>query len=93
MVPKKYTAKVTFAGNSNYLKSTANVKVTVKKAKAKIKAKKKTYKAKKKTKKFKITLKDNKGKPIKKAKVRLIVKYAGNVYYKAVSKKVTIKIK
>ena len=74
LVPKKYTAKVTFAGNSNYLKSTANVKVTVKKAKAKIKAKKKTYKAKKKTKKFKITLKDNKGKPIKKAKVRLIVK-------------------
>ena len=74
LVPKKYTAKVTFAGNSNYLKSTANVKVTVKKAKAKIKAKKKTYKVKKKTKKFKITLKDNKGKPIKKAKVRLIVK-------------------
>ena len=73
LVPKTYTAKVTFAGNTNYLKSTADVKVTVKKAKAKIKAKKKKYKAKKKTKKFTITLKDNKGKPIKKVKVRLIV--------------------
>ncbi|MBR4447889.1 hypothetical protein [Methanobrevibacter sp.] len=74
LVPKTYTAKVTFEGNSNYAKSSADVKVTVKKAKPKIIAKKKTYKAKAKTKKFKITLKDNKGKPIKKAKVRLIVK-------------------
>ncbi len=74
LVPKTYTAKVTFAGNANYDKSTADVKVTVKKAKPKIIAKKKTYKAKKKVKKFTITLKDNKGKPIKKAKVRLIVK-------------------
>ena len=73
LVPKTYTAKVTFEGNTNYLKSTADVKVTVKKAKVKIIAKKKTYKAKKKNKKFKITLKDNKGKPIKKVKVRLIV--------------------
>ena len=74
LVPKTYTAKVTFEGNANYVKSFADVKVTVKKAKPKIIAKKKTYKAKVKTKKFKITLKDNKGKPIKKAKVRLIVK-------------------
>ena len=73
LVPKVYTAKVTFDGNTNYAKSTADVKVTVKKAKPKIIAKKKTYKAKKKTKKFTITLKDNKGKPIKKVKVRLIV--------------------
>ena len=74
LVPKTYTAKVTFAGNTNYAKSSSDVKVTVKKAKPKIIAKKKTYKAKKKVKKFKITLKDNKGKPIKNAKVRLIVK-------------------
>ena len=74
LVPKKYTAKITFAGNANYLKSTADVKVTVKKAKAKIFAKKKTYKANKKSKKFKIKLKDKNGKAIKKVKVRLIVK-------------------
>ena len=74
LAPKAYTAKITFNGNANYYKSTADIKVTVKKAKAKIFAKKKTYKAKKKTKKFKITLKDKNGKAIKKAKVRLIVK-------------------
>ena len=86
LVPKTYTAKVTFAGDSNYKASSADVKVTVKKAKAKIKAKKKTYKAKKKVKKFKITLKDNKGKPIKKAKVRLIVKKIKKTSKKKTSK-------
>ena len=74
LVPKTYAAKITFTGNDKYKASSANAKVTVKKAKPKIIAKKKTYKAKKKVKKFKITLKDNKGKPIKNAKVRLIVK-------------------
>jgi hypothetical protein len=74
LAPKTYTAKITFAGNNNYLGSSADVKVTVNKAKAKIFAKKKTYKAKTKTKKFKITLKDENGKAIKNAKVRLIVK-------------------
>lgn len=73
LVPKAYTAKITFDGNAKYVKSSKDVKVTVKKAKPKIIAKKKTYKAKSKNKKFKVTLKDNKGKPIKKAKVRLIV--------------------
>ena len=73
LVPKTYTTKVTFEGNANYLKSTANVKVTVKKAKPKITAKKKTYKLKSKNKKFTITLKDNKGKAIKKAKVTVKV--------------------
>ena len=71
LTPKTYTAVITFDGNTNYTKTTKNVKVTVKKAKAKIIAKKKTYKAKKKTKKFTITLKDNKGKAIKNAKVTL----------------------
>ena len=70
---KTYAVKITFAGNAKYAPSSKEVKVTVKKAKPKIIAKKKTYRAKKKTKKFTITLKDNKGKPIKKVKVRLIV--------------------
>ncbi len=70
---KTYAVKITFAGNAKYAPSSKEVKITIKKAKPKIIAKKKTYRAKKKTKKFTITLKDNKGKPIKKVKVRLIV--------------------
>ena len=69
MLPKTYTAKITFNGNNNYNLSSASVKVTVKKAKAKITAKKKTFKRKVKTKKYTITLKNNVGKAIKKAKV------------------------
>ena len=72
--PNAYTAKVTFNGNAKYLPTAKDVKVTVKKAKPKITAKKKTYKSKNKKKRFTITLKDNKGKAIKNAKVRLIVK-------------------
>ena len=74
LVPKAYTARITFSGSGTYLASAKSVKVTVNKAKPKIKAKKKTYRAKSKTKKFTITLKDNRGKPIKKAKVTLKVK-------------------
>ena len=74
LAPKTYTAKVTFNGNTNFDKSTKDVKVTVKKATPKITAKKKTFKAKTKTKKYTITLKDNTGKAIKKAKVTLKVK-------------------
>jgi predicted outer membrane repeat protein len=74
LVPNAYVAKITFAGNAIYKESSANVNVAVKKATPKIIAKKKTYKAKAKTKKFTITLKDNTGKPIKKVKVRLMVK-------------------
>ena len=72
--PKTYTAAITYSGNENHTDATSNAKVTVKKAKPKITAKKKTYKSKNKKKKFTITLKDNKGKAIKNAKVRLIVK-------------------
>ncbi|WP_405264930.1 hypothetical protein, partial [Methanobrevibacter sp.] len=72
--PKTYTATITYSGNENHTDATANAKIIVKKAKPKITAKKKTYKSKNKKKKFTITLKDNKGKAIKNAKVRLIVK-------------------
>ena len=71
LAPKAYTAKVTFNGNVKYVHSSKEVKIVIKKAKPKITAKKKTYKAKKKVKKFTITLKDNKGKAIKNAKVTL----------------------
>ena len=74
LVPKKYAARATFNGNAKYLPTAKDVTVTVKKAKPKITAKKKTYKSKNKKKRFTITLKDNKGKAIKNAKVRLIVK-------------------
>ena len=71
--PKTYTAKITFAGNNNYLGSEATAKVVVKKATPKITAKTITFKTTTKTKKYTITLKDNTGKAIKNAKVALKV--------------------
>ena len=93
LAAKSYTAKITFNGDTNYEKSTKDVKVTVKKATPKITAKKKTFKAKTKTKKYTITLKDNNGKAMKKVKVTLKVK--GKTYKaKTNSKgKTTFKIK
>ena len=73
MVPKTYSAKITFAGDDIYTESAAAAKVIVKKAKAKIVAKKKTFKKAKKVKKYTITLKSGK-KPIKKVKVTLKIK-------------------
>jgi hypothetical protein len=66
--------------------------ITIKKASSKIAAKAKSYKAKAKTKKYTITLKNNKGKIIKKAKVTLKIK---NKTYKATTNsqgKATFKI-
>ena len=74
LIPKTYNVKITFPGNSAYVNSTCSVKVTVKKATPKLIAKKKTYKAKTKAKKFTITLKDNKGKAIRNAKVWISIK-------------------
>ena len=72
--PKTYTANITFSGDSNYLKSTKSVKVTVKKAKPKLTAKAKKFKKSKKVKKYTVTLKDNTKRPIKKAKLTLKIK-------------------
>lgn len=74
LAPKAYPVTFSFAGDDEYLASAGSAKVTVKKAKPKITAKKKTFKAKKKVKKYTITLKTNKGKAIKKAKVTIKVK-------------------
>ena len=125
LVPKTYTATVKFAGDSGFSASTLKSKVVVKKAKVKLAAKAKSFKAKVKTKKYTVTLKNNKGKVIKKAKLTLkvgkktykaktnskgkatfkitkltkkgkktaTVKFAGNKYFKALSKKVKITVK
>jgi hypothetical protein len=78
IVPKTYTAEITFEGNDKYAPAAANTTVTVNKAKAKIVAKNKSFKAKTKTKTYAIVLKDNKGKAIKKAKVT--IKLKGKTY-------------
>ena len=92
LVPKTYTAKITFAGKDNYLGSHATAKVVVKKATPKLASSKKIYKTTTKTKMYTITLKDNKGKPIKNAKVTLKV---NGKTYKAITNskgKATFKI-
>ena len=73
LVPKKYTAKITFNGNTKYAKSTKSVKVTVKKATPKLYAKAKTFKKSTKIKKYTVTLKTNKKKVMKKVKLTLKV--------------------
>jgi len=73
LVPKAYTAKVSYAGTNVTVGDAENLKFTVKKATPKVTAKKKTFKKSKKVKKYTITLKDNKGKAIKKAKVTIKV--------------------
>ena len=73
LVPKAYTAAITFAGDSKYAKASKSVKVTVKKASPKMTAKAKTFKLKVKVKKYKVTLKTNKNKVMKNTKVTLKV--------------------
>ena len=91
-VPKTYTAKITFNGNSIYDKSSKNVKVTLKKGTPKITAKTKKFKVATKVKKYTITLKNNLNKAMTKSVVYL--KVAGKTYKaKANSQgKVTFKI-
>ena len=93
LIPKTYSVAITFEGNANYTKTNKDVKVIVKKATPKIVAKKKTFKTSVKTKKYTITLKDNTGKAIKKAKVTLKVK--GKTYKATTNSKgkATFKIK
>ena len=125
LVPKTYTATVSFAGDNEITQSSATAKVVVSKVKPKLTAKAKTFKVKTKTKKVTATLKDNKGKVLKNGKVTLKikgktykaktnkkgvatfkvtklnkkgtfkgkVKFAGNKYFKAISKTVKVKVK
>ena len=73
LVPKTYTVKISYEGNDNYFDSSSTAKVTVKKITTAITAKAKTFKYEDKTKKYTITLKNNEGKVMKKAKVTLKV--------------------
>ena len=87
-----YTLKMKFVGDNNYVDSEAETTVKITKQATKITAAKKTFKAKTKTKKYTITLKNSKGKVIKKAKVTLKVK---GKTYKAITNskgKATFKI-
>ena len=74
LVPKTYSVSISYDGDATHLKSTASAKVIVKKANVKLTAKKATFKAKKKAKKYTVTLKNNKGKVMKKVKLTLKVK-------------------
>ena len=73
LVPKTYTASISFAGDSYYNKSSAKATVVVKKATPKLTASAKTFRVKVKVKKYKITLKTNKNKVMKNIKVTLKV--------------------
>lgn len=55
LVPKIYSARITFAGNDKYSSSVTNANVIVNKAKPKIVAKKKTFKAKTKAKNIQLS--------------------------------------
>nr|WP_294999352.1 hypothetical protein [uncultured Methanobrevibacter sp.] len=71
LVPKQYTATVSYAGTGTTVGDKETFKFTVKKATPKLTAKKKTFKSKTKVKKYTIVLKDNKNKAIKKVKLYL----------------------
>ena len=85
LVPKSYTAKITFNGDDAYEKSAKSVKVTIKKATPKLTAKSKSFKSVDKAKKFNIALKDNKGAVMKNKKVFL--KVNGKKYSAKTNKK------
>ena len=74
LVPNTYVVNIAYDGDATHIKSTASTKVIVKKATVKLTAKNKKFKAKKKVKKYTVTLKDNKGKAMKKVKLTLKVK-------------------
>ncbi|WP_407375803.1 C1 family peptidase [Methanobrevibacter sp.] len=125
LVPKTYTAKITYSGEEDILGTSKTIKVVVSKATPKLTAAKKTFKIKDKTKKYVVTLKTDKNKVYKNQKITIkvngktyaaktnkkgqatfkltkltkkgtftaTVKFAGNAYYKAVTKKIKITVK
>lgn len=91
LTPKSYAISATF-NDGNYIKSTVNSKVTVKKATAKITAKAKKFKKSLKVKKYTITLKSGKT-ALKNMKVKIKIKgktYSATTNYNG---KATFKIK
>lgn len=73
LTPKTYTATINYAGNANYVQSSATAKIVVKKVTPILSASKKSFKLKLKTKSYVITLKDNKKAAMKSTKVTLNV--------------------
>lgn len=80
--PGKYKLIVSLKGDYNYYDTVFYQNLIIKKIPVKITAKNKKFKLKKKHEKYKVILKDNKGKPIKNAKIRLIVKKIGKKHHK-----------
>ena len=78
LIPATHKAKITFAGNAKYAQASISSKVIVTKAPVKLIATKKIFKAGIKIKKYTVTLKNNKNKVLKKA--RLTLKVNGRTY-------------
>ena len=79
LVPKTYTAVIKFAGDSNYVGSSVNATVVVKKATPKLTALAKSFRVGVKTKKYVVTLKTHLGKLMKYQKLTLRIK--GKTFY------------
>ena len=73
LVPKSYTASISFAGDDDYNKASTTANVVVGKATPKLTAKAKTFKKSVKTKKYTVTLKTNLNKVMKNVKVTIKV--------------------
>lgn len=73
LVPKSYTASISFAGDDDYNKASTTANVVVGKATPKLTAKAKTFKKSVKTKKYTVTLKTNLNKFMKNVKVTIKV--------------------
>lgn len=78
LIPATHKTKITFAGNAKYAQASISSKVIVTKAPVKLIATKKIFKAGIKIKKYTVTLKNNKNKVLKKA--RLTLKVNGRTY-------------
>ena len=76
---KTYSAKLSFAGNAKYAKSTKTVSVKVNKAYIKMSVPNKTFKRSLKTKTYTVTLNNNQNKAMKNT---LVILNINNIYYK-----------
>ena len=85
LVPKTYKVTINFLGDEKYEPASFNITLVVKKAKPHLFASKKKFNVKTHVKKFKVTLKNNKNKFMKKVKVYLKVK--GKTYVVKTNKK------
>lgn len=84
LVPKTYTAALSFNGDDLYKASSASAKIVISKGVTKLVAKAKTFKVKAKAKKFAVTLKDSKNRALKGKKITIKV---NSKTYKATTNK------